>query len=173
MSGFAGIIAAGARRVRGHADRLLAGIPPARAHRRAVVGGVQVAANHPVFIMGHLSLYPARVLRMAGLDPAPVAVPPEWETLFKAGAPCVDDARGDTYPPIDRLVDAYRHGYDHAIAAIEPLPDQHLQASNPDEGYRTHFPLVGNALLVLLCSHPAMHLGQLSTWRRCEGLPPA
>ncbi|MFN0132708.1 MAG: DinB family protein [Phycisphaerales bacterium] len=173
MPGLASIIAAGARRVRGHADRLLVGIPPARAARRAVVGGVEVAANHPSFIFGHLALYPARVMRLAGLDPAAVAVPPDWEALFKAGAACVDDPHGSVYPPLDRLTDAYRRGYDATIAAIEGLPDAALMAANPDESYRTNFPLVGNALLVLLCSHPAMHLGQLSTWRRCEGLPPA
>jgi hypothetical protein len=42
----------------------------------------------------------------------------------------------------------------------------------PDERYRHIFPTIGHALLHILTAHAAVHVGQVSVWRRAFGLPP-
>ena len=51
-----------------YAQRLLKGIPEDRAARNATPGGTQIVSNHPTFIIGHLCLYPLKVLELLGHD---------------------------------------------------------------------------------------------------------
>lgn len=172
MGQFGETIAITGRRVRGFAERALAGIPPGKFARTPVVGGVTIQTNHPAFIYGHLSLYPARVLTLVGGDPAAVAVPPAWTDLFKAGSPCRDDPEGAIYPGMVEITSAFLRCQDAAIAAAERTDDAVFARPMPDENYRRHFPTIGAAVLVFLNNHVAMHMGQVSAWRRCMGLGP-
>ncbi len=52
-----------------YAKRLLVGIPVDRFARFAAPGRQVVESNHPAFILGHLSLYPANVVRLLGWIP--------------------------------------------------------------------------------------------------------
>jgi DinB superfamily len=174
MSHFGETIVRTGRRTRGYAEKLLAGISPAQFARLPVVGGVTIQTNHPAFLFGHLSLYPTRLAHIAGLEPAPFIVPASWEPLFKAGAPCLDDTHsgheGATYPPMAELTSTYFQLYDAAFERIENLEDAAFARPNPDERYREFFPTVGTACGALLNNHVAVHMGQISAWRRCMGL---
>ena len=58
-----------------------------------------------------------------------------------------------------------------AIEAFRGTTDAALAAENPAEGrFKEMFPTVGGAVAFLLGGHVAMHLGQVSTWRRVMGL---
>jgi uncharacterized damage-inducible protein DinB len=46
-------------------------------------------------------------------------------------------------------------------AMSEPLPDVR---------YRNRIPTVGHAVLHILTAHTAMHVGQITVWRRAMGL---
>lgn len=165
------------RRSRGVSEKLLVGIKPDQAARKPhfeTPGSPQVVdTNHPTFCFGHLALYPSRMLKVAGLDASLAACPPEWENLFKAGTPCHDDKDGTIYPAFAAVSNAFLKNMDTAFAQLSKLDDSILTQQMPDERYREFFPTVGTGLNFLLNNHVMLHLGQVSAWRRCFGLPSA
>ncbi len=165
-------IATAGRRARGFAERAWAGIPAEKFARKPIVGGAPIETNHPAFIYGHLCLYPARIAAGVGGDQSSAATPPAWMDLFKAGSVCRDDPEGRIYPRMDEITRTFLRTYDAALEAVEKADDAIFARPLPDENYRQHFPTIGVATLVYCCSHLAMHMGQVSAWRRCMGLPP-
>lgn len=165
-----------ARRGFGYAEKLSSDVKPenfARKPRFRDAGKeVVVDCNHPAFVFGHLSLYPARLYGFLGLDPAPVAVPAAWADLFKAGVECKDDPEGTIYPKKDAILAAFTNGYTKLFDALGKLDDSVLAQPHPDENIRAKFfPTLGAALVFMANNHVMMHAGQISTWRRCFGLP--
>lgn len=170
-------IVVASRRGRMLAEKMLVGVTVqtfARKPRFETTSGTKVIdCNHPAFVFGHLSLYPARYYTLLELDPAPVTAPAEFTDLFKAGVECKDDPEGRIYPAMDAITKAFFSGHDAAYEKLLTLDDSALERATPDERYRASFPTVGIALTFMLNSHIMMHMGQVSTWRRCFGLPSA
>lgn len=165
------IIRVCATRATGLGEMLAADIEPARFARQPVVNARVVKCNHPAFVYGHLSLYPHRILGLCGLDAGGVAPPDAWSDLFKAGAECVDDPEGTIYPAKDELVTRCIDWSRRAIEAVAALPDAKFAEPNPAGGkYSEIFPTLGIVANFMLNDHAMMHFGQISTWRRVEGL---
>ncbi len=157
-----------------YARRLVSGIPGHRAARFSAPGGHLVVANHPVFILGHLCLYPARVGQFLGVDASSMIPPDVYNTLFSKDAQCRDDVHGDIYPAFAEIVDFYVASYERALEIMRGAKDDQLSVENPvDSPIKQVCPTLGSMLTFYLTGHVSMHLGQLSTWRRMEGLPPA
>jgi len=177
MGQYASIIADAAERSQALAPKLLAGVTPQTFARKPQLQkdgkAYVVDTNHPAFVYGHLAIYPMRLLAMMGLDPKPLVVSETYVELFKAGAPCLDDAEGRIYPAMEEIVGHYTRGYAGAIKALREIDDARLLEPNPDEQRRQFFPTIGHAAVFLLNNHVMMHLGQVSAWRRCWGLPSA
>lgn len=153
----------------GYADRLLADIAPRRFARFASPGGVIVESNHPAFVFGHLSLYAPKILRQIG-HPTP-RVPEHFEVRFSKDARCVDDLDGDLYPAMDEVVGFFREGHRMVIGGLRSTPDGVFDRPNPAEGrMRSLFPTIGSVQAFYCGGHMMMHLGQVSAWRRMEGL---
>ena len=153
----------------GYAERLLKNVPADRAGRFATPGGVIVESNHPAFIYGHLSLYAPKILRLIG-HPAP-PIPDGFELVFSKDAKCVDDADGDLYPPLDQVVAFFLEGHRMTMGALRSTPDTPFDQPNPAEGrMKELFPTIGSAQAFYCGGHMMMHLGQMSAWRRMEGL---
>jgi hypothetical protein len=156
----------------GYAERLLRGVPTDRFPRFAAPGGVIVTSNHPAFIYGHLSLYAPKILHQIG-HPAP-AVPEHFEVRFSKDATCVDDPDLDLYPPLQEVVEFFQEGHRMVSAALRSTPDDVFQQPNPAEGrMRDLFPTIGSVQAFYCGGHMMMHLGQMSAWRRMEGMPAA
>ncbi|MGH7243046.1 MAG: DinB family protein [Phycisphaerales bacterium] len=170
-------IVAAAARGRGLAEKMLVGITPQqfarKPHFETTAGTKVIDCNHPAFVFGHLSTYPARALFALGEDPAQVAPTDEFIALFKAGVECKDDPEGCIYPAMDKITGIFFANHDAAFARISKLDDAVMQRQTPDERYRQIFPTAGSAATFILTSHFMMHIGQVSTWRRCFGLPSA
>jgi hypothetical protein len=177
MGQYAEVIVTGARIAREYAAKLLVGIKPEQAARKprfeTDAAPFTVDTNHPTFVFGHLSLYPARILQMAGLDSGDTAAPEEWQALFKAGVQCEDDPTGTIYPTFDDVTTRFLKATDLCLVGIASLDDRTLLRPTPEERYREKFPLAGSAINFMLNNHVMMHMGQVSVWRRCFGLPPA
>lgn len=153
----------------GYAERLLKGVPADRFPRFAAPGGVVIDSNHPAFIYGHLSLYAPKILRLIG-HPAP-AIPEGFELRFSKDAKCVDDADCDLYPGRDEVVAFFLEGHRMVTAALRSTEDTAFDQPNPAEGrMKELFPTVGSAQTFYCGGHLMMHLGQMSAWRRMEGL---
>jgi hypothetical protein len=160
------IIAVPAERALGYAEALLKDIPAERfAHMP------HPTMNHPAFNIGHLAGYPDRVFAMVG-RPELAKRREDWDKLFAAGAPCVEqDGR---YPAKQEIVERFIERSRAAIDALASVPDEVHGRQNPAEGrFREMLPTIGIAVNFLLNSHVMMHLGQISSWRRAVGLPSA
>ncbi len=174
MGRIGAIIAAGAKIGPIGAERLLVGVTPEQCARFARPGGVEIKSNHPAFVLGHLSMYPIRAMQQLGQPIGPTAFPSSYETLFKFGVECQDDATGNIYPPLDELKSLFFAAHGAAIHAVESAPDEAFDAPNPAEGrLRELCPTVGAALNFYLIGHVQVHLGQFSAWRRAMGMPAA
>lgn len=174
MISIGSIIAPGAKPSAMYGERLMTGVTPEMFARFARPGGVVVKSNHPAFVFGHLSLYPARVMQNLQVAAGATAYPANYEGLFKAGVECQDDANGTVYPSMKTLMTFFSEGYKIAIAAVESASEEVFALPNPVEGRsREMFPTVGAAVTFYLIGHVQMHLGQISAWRRAMGLPAA
>ena len=177
MGQFLDMMLTGAKRSRAYSEKLLVGIKPEQAARKphfeTDAAAVVVDTNHPTFVYGHLSLYPARILKFVGLSTGAVEAPEGWEAIFKAGVPCLDDPGQTIYPKFEVVSAQFFKATDAAIAALAKLDDSALLAPTPEERYRESFPLTGAAVNFMLNNHMMIHLGQVSAWRRCFGLPSA
>lgn len=153
----------------GYGERLLKNVPAERAGRFAAPGGVIVESNHPAFIYGHLGLYAPKILRQIG-HPAP-PIPDGFELAFSKDAKCVDDVDGDFYPPLEQVVAFFLEGHRMTTGALRNTPDATFDQANPAEGrMKELFPTIGSVQAFYCGGHMMMHLGQMSAWRRMEGL---
>lgn len=171
------MLAVAAKRGLKMGEALTAGITAETAARKPIGyrDGKQavIDTNHPVFVYGHLSLYPARLWMLQGLDPGAIAPSPQWMDLFKAGAPCLDDVEGTIYPKWPQVLERFRTGHEAAMKALPELPDEMFMRDNPIPASKEVFPKVLSAMAFIFCAHPTMHFGQVSAWRRCYGLASA
>lgn len=156
-----------------YAERLLKDLTPDKFARLGRVGDELIEANHPAFLLGHLSLYPSRVVEQLGHDASAIE-PTELETgLFSKDAKCVDDPQGTIYPPMSEVTVRFFAAYRAAIDAVSEADDALLKAENLNEVMRKRFPTLGSMHAFYLGGHLMLHLGQFSTWRRIWRLPPA
>ncbi len=156
------------------AGRLTRDVPAERFDRLARVGDQTIQSNHPAFVLGHLCLYPAEVLELLGQDPAALQPPRGFETVFSKDAQCEDDADGTLYPPSDEIVDFFNRSYETAQEAVRAASDTQLTADNPQENPIQQFcPTLASLLNFYMVGHITVHLGQISAWRRREGMQPA
>ncbi len=146
-------------------------IPPEQFARLPLGDGQPVFMSHPAFVYGHLTLYPARVLKMAGLEPSGAAAPYWFDEIFAPGALCQDDPFGEIYPEKEQLIVQFRVSFRQAAELIRDVDDERLcemHTMSPELG--STILSLGAAADYLLNNHPMYHLGQVSAWRRCMGL---
>lgn len=124
--------------------------------------------NHAAFCLGHLSIYPNKVLEWIGREGL-VVEKDGFAALFEAGVECVEqDGR---YPSKDEIVSYYLDRYRTVLEALDGVSDDILVGENPAEGrFKEMCPTIGSAVSFLLSGHHMMHLGQISAWRRAVGL---
>ena len=125
--------------------------------------------NHPAFLVGHLAIYPNRVL--AGFIERPdlvIECPFNEEAVVK-GAECLPDA--SLYPSKEMVVPFLQERYETVIDAVAEVAPERWAAENPVGGRFTELlPTVGAAVNFMLGHHVMMHSGQISHWRRAMGL---
>lgn len=173
MSTIGPMIAASAKLGLGYATRLMADIDASQFSSFARVGDQIVPSNHPAFVCGHLSIYPARIVKELGGDASAIEPSAEWLELFSPSATCVDDPNGTSHPGKAELVSVMTQNYEAAIAALEAASDDAFAPPNANEKMRSKFPTIGAMHAFYVGGHFMVHMGQVSAWRRMIGLPPA
>ncbi len=157
-----------------NANKLADGISAERFGRFATPGGKTIQSNHPAFALGHLCLYPQKVHQLLGQETASHAPPAKFEALFSKDAHCQDDVTGTLYPPSSEILSFFNSSYRAAMEALRGASDEQLTAPNPlDTPMKQLCPTLGALLNFYMSGHVTLHLGQISAWRRMEGLPPA
>ena len=157
-----------------YARRLLDSIPADRFARIATPGGTAVPSNHPAFNVGHLTCYPVKIAELLGMDPTAATAPANFVALFSKDNQCVDDPDGTVYPSKDEILSVFTRTYEAAFHALRECDDSLLLAPNPvDSPLKNICPTLGSMLAFYAIGHVTSHLGQISTWRRMEGMPAA
>lgn len=152
-----------------YAEKLLTDVSDERFARFAAPGGTPVVSNHPAFVYGHLSIYPAKMLADLGLD-AP-ALPEGFATLFERTATCEDDLDSTIYPERETITDFFFESHRSVMAALREVEDTAFDKPNPlGEPAIKVFPTLGSMHVFYGSGHIQLHLGQMSAWRRMEGL---
>lgn len=167
------MIADSARLCVAYADRMMEGVTPEQFARFATVGGQTIESNHPAFILGHLSLYPSRVVSDLGGDVTAIAPTEKYEALFSPQATCLDDPDGKLYPAMEEIVSKFSNAHAAAIEAVLAADDSAFAPENPNERMRSKFGSIGAMHGFYLGGHMMIHMGQFSAWRRAMGLGPA
>ena len=128
--------------------------------------------NHPGFTLGHLVMASSLMVGHLGGEHD---VPAGWEELFHRTGPG-DPRRPQPgrvgMPSKAELLDTLRKKH----AALEDIA-RSLPAARWQEPaswrFERHFPTSLDLLMFLCVNHEAMHLAQVSAWRRAAGLPSA
>lgn len=151
-----------------YANRLVADLSPDKmALQPNGLPGAGKPMNHAAWVLGHLAFvadFYATVL--GGGQPA---APKHWGELFGMNSAPQPDA--SQYPAKDDLLKALVAGRDRLIAVARAKPADFWSQPVADEKRRARF--ASNTVLAvhMLVNHDAIHLGQLSAWRRALGLP--
>jgi hypothetical protein len=145
---------------RGYAQRLVADLSDADMVSQPVPG---VVMNHPAWTLGHLSPYPpvlAAILKGEEfVDPL--------NSKYGRGTHPVADLKA--YPPKADLLAEFLLGHDLLARTLEQVDPAVMAKPIPLARWKERFPRIGDAVLYLMLSHEAGHLGQLSAWRRAGG----
>lgn len=154
------------------AQQMLTDVKPERFARLPMGEVGAVPTNHPAWVYGHLGLYMPHVIRYAGDKTAAdeLTAPDGWDGLFGMGSTCQDDPDGTLYPQMPEVVDQFERGFEAALNAVERADGAVFELAQPNESLRERFPTVGASITFMLTTHVALHIGQVSAWRRMEGL---
>ncbi|MFO1019340.1 MAG: DinB family protein [Planctomycetales bacterium] len=120
--------------------------------------------NHPAWVLGHITMAidsTARILDQPGLTDR------EWIKKFGPGSTPVEDIA--VYPTKAELLAKLKAVGEHAIKCIENATPEQLAGPNKTRFFPEVFPTVADFATHLLTTHPSLHLGQLSAWRRVLG----
>lgn len=147
----------------GYCRMLLAEIADVRMTEQPLPG-----VNHPAWILGHLAFSAdLAVSRLGGEKVLPTA----WVPRYGPGS-TVSAIRSD-YPSKDELLQAVEQRFEKArqlgqVATPEQLA---VPSASANPAMKAALPTMRESIAFLLTAHLAVHLGQLSTWRRMIGLP--
>ncbi len=144
-----------------YANRLVADVPPEGMAVQPAPG-----MNHAAWVIGHLTFVCDLIGGVFGLAPA---MPAAWLAIFNNEShPSADAA---IYPEKAALVAALARGHARVAEAVAHAGPGAMVHPLPDEKFRQFFPTIGDAVTYLCTSHESVHLGQLSAWRRVQGMP--
>jgi hypothetical protein len=146
-----------------YARKLVADIPQDRMDAQPVAGK---AMNHATWVLGHLARTTDGTAALFGLEPV---TPPEWGDTF--GNKSCPAPTGSPSPSKEALLAALEKGHERVVEALKKAGEAILVQPTPVERMRGRFPTIGEALMLYMSYHEAVHLGQLSAWRRAQGLP--
>lgn len=128
--------------------------------------------NHPGFTLGHLVTGAALVVKSLGGE---YDIPDGWDELFRRkgpGDPTLPNADQSVYPSKKQLLEELDRQHQAIKMRIKNMTEE---AFNSPKSWRFagYFPTTTDYLYFMCVNHEAMHLSQLSAWRRAMNLPSA
>jgi len=124
-----------------------------------------VGCNHPAWIFSHLNVYhPVLVAMLTGQS----FDDPKHAPFGMLTRPEPDVS---VYPDRVDIMASFEQGHIAVTDALRAVDEAALNRDMPLERWQTPFPKVGSMLGYLMLVHESTHLGQISAWRRVQGLP--
>lgn len=141
-------------------QKLVADVPDERFAEQPVEG-----INHPAWLIRHVANYnPVITCLLTGQSFAN----PWDEPCGKHSSPTSDRS---AYPSKDEILAYFVDGYSVACDAIGGANAEAWTAPLDHPTWGKQFETVAPAVTFLATTHLALHVGQLSGWRRAAGLP--
>lgn len=125
--------------------------------------------NTPRWILSHLAIATDYALTLLGSTPV---LPKEWHEHFGPGS--LPNQPGAPSPTKAELVEALKAGHERVLSTLDQADEQFLATGHDVqfEALQKAFPKRGELVANLMTAHEALHLGQLSAWRRASGRKP-
>lgn len=124
--------------------------------------------NPPLWILGHLAVATDYASRALGV---PTACPKQWHVDFGPGSTPLK-MHGPA-PTKAELLEAIRSGHQRVTAAAAQANAEQLAVPHSVKILQgTPLETVGDFVTHVMNTHEAMHIGQLSMWRRMTGRKP-
>lgn len=133
----------------------------------AVAPPTTKGGNHPLWVIGHLTVSEAMVLQEYIKGPDPIL--PEWDKMFGMGSQPVYDA--SKYPTKAELLAKFREVRAQTLAYLKTLTDADLDRPTNAEGPPELFGTVGRCWATIV-NHQTFHIGQIADTRRSLGRKP-
>jgi hypothetical protein len=144
----------------GYAKRLVADIPDDKMALQPAQG-----INHAAWVLGHLACTADMFGAMIGVEPV---CPADWAARFDWNSSPSSDA--SQYPSKATLLTALEDAHSKIAAALPDVPQSRWQETTSLEAVRGFLPTLGDCFVFVMAAHENMHLGQLSAWRRVQGM---
>jgi hypothetical protein len=144
----------------GYAKQLVADIPDETMALQPAPG-----MNHAAWVLGHLACTADMLGAMISLKPI---CPPEWISLFDWNSTPSSDA--SLYPSKATLFKALEDAHTQIAATLPDVPESRWSETTPLEAVGGFLPTMGDCFVFVMAAHENMHLGQLSAWRRVQGM---
>lgn len=125
--------------------------------------------NHPAWVLGHLLQVEYSFLNMISGAAVPAWIDDAWRATYGGGsAPVADKSK---YKPKAFYIEKLGEVRSQIVERLKAMKPEEFSREHPDPKRRERFPTVGHAIMLYGTWHEAYHSGQLSTWRRVQGLP--
>ena len=125
--------------------------------------------NHPAWILAHLCHYHPLILAIVKNTPCPdPAEHPDAPWFDEESTPISDPSR---YPIKTDLVRTFTANHAAISKAFNAMPEERLGQPVVFTRWQNMFSDTATALSFIMLMHESVHLGQLSAWRRVQGLP--
>ena len=123
------------------------------------------AINHPAWLFGHVSIYNGVIVALLKGE----SFDNPWDApCGKNSQPTADRS---AYPPKDEILARFASGVEAACEVIATATPDAWSKTLQHSTWGKQFEAVAPAVTFLATSHLALHLGQLSGWRRAMELP--
>jgi hypothetical protein len=123
--------------------------------------------NHPAWTLPHLVTGSEFAGQLLGLEPL---IAQDWFDKYGRGStPSTDPADYPSKSDALAALEAHHARVSDALGITDPSL---LDRPTPNDDFRQIMPTLGDALLFLLVTHEAFHIGELASWRKAMGLPP-
>ena len=122
-------------------------------------------ANHPAWIFSHLNVY---LPIIASIIQGKPFEDPKGHPFGMQSKP---ESDASIYASKDELVAAFVKGHEEVSRLLSETGDAALHREIELERWKPVMPTSAFALPYLMMNHENIHLGQLSAWRRIQGMP--
>ncbi len=125
--------------------------------------------NHPAWVLGHLLMVDHSFLKTIGGPEMPAWIDDAFKATYGGKSEPVPDK--SKYQPKQFYIEKLSAVREQIYARLKQLTTEDLHQPHPDPARRERMPTVGHAIAFYGTWHEAYHSGQLSAWRRVQGLP--
>lgn len=125
----------------------------------------EAPSNHPAWVLSHLNVY---IPIVASIIKGEEFLDPKGHQFGMQSKP---QTGRDIYATKDDLVAEFVKGHEEVVELLGNADDSIFAQQVKLPRWKEVMPIAGVALPYLMMNHENIHLGQVSAWRRIQGMP--